>query len=379
MTPMTEIETPHPMWVDTPARFADLQADLQRQALIAVDTESNSLHAYREQVCLIQFSTLAHDYLLDPLAGLDLSPLGEMFADPGIEKIFHAAEYDVICLRRDFGFNFHNIFDTMQAARILGREKVGLGDLLEAEFGFHLDKRNQKADWGQRPLDPSMQSYACLDTHYLIRLRERMAEGLEQARLLPLAQEDFRRVSYSTAAENQQPLYQQVSGYYDLNPRQLAVLEALSAYRDRRARSANRPHFKILGNAALLAIARTCPRSQPDLQKCAALNPRQMERHATGLLQAVEKGLRAPEIHLPRRQRPDQHYLNRLDRLKTWRKQTAEKMKVLSDVVLPRDILEGVAADNPQTLPGLQKNMESVPWRFSHFGVEILTVIKEKS
>ena len=376
---MTEIETPRPIWVDQPARFSDLLADLQRQVLIAVDTESNSLHAYREQVCLIQFSTFTHDYLLDPLAGLDLSPLGEMFADPGREKIFHAAEYDVICLRRDFGFDFQNIFDTMQAARILGREKVGLGDLLEVEFGFHLDKHNQKADWGQRPLDPSMQSYACLDTHYLIRLRERMAEGLEQARLLPLAQEDFRRVSCSTAAENQQPLYQQVSGYHELNPRQLAVLEALSAYRDRRARSANRPHFKILGNAALLAIARACPRSQPDLQKTAALNPRLMERHATGVLQAVEKGLRAPEIHLPHHQRPDQRYLNRLDRLKTWRKQTAEKMKVLSDVVLPRDILEGVAGANPQTLPDLQKIMESVPWRFSHFGVEILTVIKEKS
>ena len=375
---MTEIEMPRPTWVDKEAQFSDLLSDLRRQALIAVDTVSNSLHAYREQVCLIQFSTPTHDYLLDPLAGLDLSPLGEIFANPEIEMVFHAAEYDVICLRRDFGFTFQNIFDTMQAARILGREKVGLGDLLEVEFGFHLDKHNQKADWAQRPLNPSMQSYACLDTHYLIRLRERMRNDLEQARLLPLAQEDFRRVCTSVAAENHKPLYMQVRGYQELNPRQLAVLEALSAYRDRRARSANRPHFKILGNAALLAIARACPRSLPELQKTAVLNPRLMERHAEGLLQAVEKGLRAPHIDLPRHKRPDQRYLNRLDRLKIWRKQAAEKMKVLSDIVLPRDILEEVVAANPQSLPDLQISMQSVPWRFSHFGVEILNVIKEK-
>lgn len=378
MTRMTEIEMPHPVWVDNKAQLSSLLAGLRHQALIAVDTESNSLHAYHEQVCLIQFSTPAQDYLLDPLAGLDLSPLGEIFANPEIEMVFHAAEYDVICLRRDFGFTFHNIFDTMQAARILGREKVGLGDLLEVEFGIRLDKHNQKADWAERPLDQSMQSYACLDTHYLIRLREKMKSALEQVQLLPLAQEDFRRVCHATATENHKPLYMQVSGYQDLNPRQLAVLEALSAYRDQRARNANRPHFKILGNAALLAIARACPRSLLNLQKTAALNPRQMERHAVGLLQAVEKGLRAPPINLPHRKRPDQCFLTRLDRLKAWRKQAAEKMSVLSDVVLPRDILEAVASANPQSLPDLQACMASVPYRFSHFGVEILNVIKEK-
>lgn len=369
---------PEATLVTRTAGLQQLVKTLSRQPIVAVDTESNSLHAYREQVCLIQFSIPGQDYLLDPLARLELSRLGEIFANPGIEMVFHAAEYDVICLRRDFGFTFQNIFDTMQAARILGREKVGLGDLLEAEFGFHLDKHNQKADWAQRPLNPSMQSYACLDTHYLIRLREKMKNALEQAQLLPLAQEDFRRVCNSTAAEIHKPLYMQVSGYQDLNPRQLAVLNELCDYRDRRAKSANRPHFKVLGNAALLVVARACPRSPLELQKAAALNPRLMERHAEGLLQAVQKGLHAPEIERPRRKRPDQRYLDRLDNLKTWRKQAAEKMKVLSDVVLPRDILEDVAATNPQSLPELQVFMESVPWRFSHFGVEILNAIKEK-
>ena len=97
--------------------------DLQRHSLLAVDTESNSLYVYREQVCLLQFSTGETDYLVDALSSMDLSILGPVFADEGIEKVFHAAEYDVICLKRDFGFEFANIFDTMHAARILGQEK----------------------------------------------------------------------------------------------------------------------------------------------------------------------------------------------------------------------------------------------------------------
>ncbi len=117
-----------PVLITRPGPLKDLAADLSRQSLVAVDTESNSLHAYREQVCLIQFSTEETDYLVDPLALDDLSSLGPIFANPDIEKIFHAAEYDLICLKRDFGFQFANLFDTMVAASILGkaRNRIGL-------------------------------------------------------------------------------------------------------------------------------------------------------------------------------------------------------------------------------------------------------------
>ena len=108
--------------------------DLVTQSRVAVDTESNSLHAFREQVCLVQFSTTNADYLVDPLALRDLSLLAPIFSDPKIEKIFHAAEYDLICLRRDFHFTFANLFDTMQAARVLGYPAVGLDRLLGDKF-----------------------------------------------------------------------------------------------------------------------------------------------------------------------------------------------------------------------------------------------------
>ena len=95
-------------------------ATLADERVLALDTESDSLYRYFYKVCLIQISTSSTDYLVDPLRLPDLSPLGAILADPGIEKVFHAAENDILVLKRDFQFDFANIFDTMLAARILG-------------------------------------------------------------------------------------------------------------------------------------------------------------------------------------------------------------------------------------------------------------------
>ena len=88
---MTIISLPPPALVQAKDDFVKLICDLENQARIAVDTESNSLHAYRERVCLIQFSTPEQDYILDPLALDDLSPLASIFSNPRIQKIFHAS------------------------------------------------------------------------------------------------------------------------------------------------------------------------------------------------------------------------------------------------------------------------------------------------
>src|SRR5690348_3297098 len=104
------VQTP-PVWVDSKQLLKQMIDDLAAQQRVAVDTESNSLHAFREQVCLLQFSSPGTDYLVDPLVLRDLALLAPIFANPAIEKIFHAAEYDLICLRRDFSFKFANLFD----------------------------------------------------------------------------------------------------------------------------------------------------------------------------------------------------------------------------------------------------------------------------
>src|SRR5512146_2790881 len=218
-----------PALIETPRRLTELVADLRRQPRIAVDTESNSLHAYHERVCLVQFSTPETDYVLDPLALDDLSALGPIFASPAIEKIFHASEYDILCLRRDFGFSFAAIFDTMQAGRILGRRQAGLDRLLEEKFGVKMNKRFQKADWAVRPLSRDLLLYARLDTHYLIPLRDMLKAELEEKGLWQLAEEDFELARHpnGTKPKLELPAWARYSTRRDLNERDLTILDSL--------------------------------------------------------------------------------------------------------------------------------------------------------
>lgn len=353
---------------------------LENFPILSVDTESNSLHAYHEQVCLVQFSTPETDYLVDPLALHDLSPLALIFANPNIEKIFHAAEYDFICLRRDFHFEFENIFDTMLASRILGKTAVGLGSLLESEFGIQLDKRFQRADWAQRPLPRAQMAYARLDTHFLLDLRNKLRDELIEKDRLALAEEDFNRMAHGIPVESNgsvlEPFWR-ISGVQDLSPQQAAILKELARYRDQQARNINQPPFKVMSNQSLLAIAQAAPTTPEELTELKVLSERQLHRHTTGLLQAVQHGLSAPPQRRPVLPRRDDHFLNRLDGLRTWRKQTARTMGVESDVILPRDLLYTLAERNPRKEEELRAVLAETPWRMEHFGPRITEILKK--
>jgi ribonuclease D len=390
----------------------DLQrmvAALEREPILAVDTESNSLHAYRERVCLIQFSTAQADYLVDPLALDDLSALSPLFCNPEIEKVFHAAEYDLLCLRRDFGMEVDNLFDTMIAGRILGRNEIGLGSMLEAELGITLDKRYQRANWGQRPLPGHLIDYARLDTHYLILLRDRLHAELSERGLLSLAQEDFRMAACkitnnkpaanhaitNTLAPNKLAstgVYQngyfagaekpvdcwRISGAYDLSAQQAAVLTELCRYRDEIARKLDRPLFKVFNDQTLLAIANVLPGNLDALRELPGMSPNQVRRHGRQLLKAVQKGLQAPPVYPVRQPRPDERFTERLEALRTWRKNLASEIGVGSDVILPRDLMISLAERGPRTPEELAEAMEAAPWRLEHFGEQILEAINKQ-
>ncbi len=364
-------------YVATPDALEKMLAAFSGQPFLAVDTESNSLFAYQEQTCLIQFSIPGADYLLDPLALPDLAALTPLFANPLIEKVFHAAEYDLICLKRDFGFEFNNIFDTMVAARILGRSSLSLGAILAEEFGLELDKRYQRANWGKRPLTPEMLDYARLDSHYLIDLRHRMHTALKEAGLLELAAEDFARACQVSVPEtdgNNENVWRLVKNQ-DITPRQTAVLQELVNYRNRQAQSADLPPFKVLSGEALITAALACPATLGDLEAAGALKGRSLQRHGRAFLRAVQRGMQNPPVHRPPRQRPDEKYLARIDKLKDWRKTTAVEKGVESDVILPRDTLEEIARVNPAVLDDLAPLMQSMPWRLKNYGQEIIQTI----
>ena len=326
-----------PVWINTIELMRRMLSDLQTHPRISVDTESNSLHAYRERVCLMQISTPDCDYLIDPLAIPDLHPLGPIFKNPLIEKIFHAAEYDLICLRRDFGFEFATIFDTMQAARILGYSFVGLDALLADKFQVRMDKRHQKADWAARPLTPAQIDYARLDTHYLFGLRDLLETELREKDRLDLARDDFARAC--RLEEPREKLngssWKRFGGRKDVSPRELTILAELCHRRDGIAEKLDRPPFKVIDDNLLLAIARNSPEKEIDLAGI-GLSPRQIRLWGGEILEAFKRGAEAPLMKQDRPKRPDDAVLKRLDRLKTWRKKIAQELKVESDIVLPK-------------------------------------------
>ena len=350
--------------------------DLTSQPRLAVDTESNSLHAYREQVCLIQFTTPSKDYVIDPLALQDMSALGPIFSNPKIEKIFHASEYDLICLRRDFGFQFVNLFDTMHAARVLGYQFVGLDNLLAEKFHFEMDKRHQKADWAVRPLTPAQLDYARLDTHFLFDLRDVLEAELREKDRLQIALEDFARACKAEIQKEKLngASWRRFSTRKDISPRELTVLSELCISRDRIAERMNRPVFKVIADALLIDIARRLPEKDVDLAGL-GLSPKQIRLWGSEILEAVKRGTVAPLVEREQVKRPSDKTLKRLERLKNWRKRVAQDMGVESDIVLPKVYLNSLAEDPPKSLQDLESIMRESPTRFKKYGELIYRLV----
>ncbi len=377
---LLSIENTELVWVDQPQKLSEVARELSAQEILAVDTESNSLYAYKEQVCLLQFSTHEKDYLIDTLALADLSVLAPIFRSEKILKVFHAAEYDLICLFRDYGFAFNFLFDTMIAARTLGYQKIGLGALLERFFGIEMNKKYQRANWGKRPIKPDMRTYARLDSHYLIPLQGHLRTELVETGLWELALEDFQRLTHGIedTTENHKADYWKLQGARDLSPENAAVLKSLYQFREAKAEAQNRPPFKVLSHQVLIELARTCPLEWNTLENLSGLNARAAKRYGKGLMQAIRDGLQSPPEYPPQCKRPNNALLDRIEALKLWRKVTGRKLGVPSDVILPRDVLTRIARANPTDLAALEFHMRDVPYRFHHFGQQIVnTLLKE--
>ncbi|NWF65334.1 MAG: HRDC domain-containing protein [Chloroflexi bacterium] len=370
---------PPPVWVNTTEKLEEMFADLVSQPRVAVDTESNSLHAYREQVCLLQFSSGTADYLVDPLALSDLSLLAPMFSSPKIEKVFHAAEYDLICLRRDFNYSFANLFDTMHAARVLGYPAVGLDKLLGDKFGVKMDKRHQKADWAARPLSKEQVHYARLDTHHLFRLRDALEIELKEKERLYLAKEDFDR---ACRLEDAKPRtngssWERFAGRKDLSLRELTVVAHLTKWRDKEAQRLDRPPYKVMMDDMLILLAKNPPEAKVDLS-AAGLSEKQIRLWGDIILAAIRDGVEAPLVERKQPERKEDAALRRLEKLKVWRKKAAETMQVESDIILPKPYLAILSETPPKDVQELQVLMKDIPARFEKFGSQILKIVGVK-
>ena len=338
---------------------------------LAVDTEADSFHHYREKICLIQLSFGTNDLLIDPLAEIDLEPLREPLGDPRLPTVMHGADYDVRLLGRCCGLEVRGLFDTMIAARLAGETAFGLSSLLERHFGVVLDKRFQRADWSVRPLTDEMKRYAVLDTRHLIELAALLRERLESEGRGGWAAEEFLRLEQVRWQEDEgsRERWHKIKGAGKLPRETLAVVRELAALRDEVARQRDRPLFRILRDDALLELARLGPTELRELERVSVL-PRRWRTgaDARALLEAVARARALPPESWPerppRKGRPptDPALNDRVQELRDGRDELAGRLGLDPAIIAPRAVLEGVARAELEGSP-IEKVGELRAWQ----------------
>lgn len=347
---------------------------------LALDTESNNQHAYRERVCLLQLSSAQHDYILDLLALTDLDGVGALLADDQIEIVVHAAENDVTALKRDFGFHFANLFDTMAAARICGEKNVGLSALVEKFFGVQLDKSHQLDNWGARPLAEASLRYAQADTHYLLPLRQRLADELHQRNRWQHAQEVFADLCLLMPSETRfdPEGYWRIAQPVQLSPRQTAVLRELYLMRDAIAQAQDMPPFRILTDKVLAALARKAPQTPQEMVSLSDLPLPILVQYGGEMLAAVQRGLNAPLPTPPPTSPPaDPAVVERYTSLIEWRREQSRANGIDGDVIISRSTLWEIARIAPSDLDDLRALNGMGDARISSYGESILARLRQ--
>src|SRR6266550_7816219 len=300
-------------------QLAELLPQIEKVDRAAVDTEADSLHCYREKLCLLQITLpgqdvvagigdsdwerrdpnggrdhrsrlQVHDYIVDPLAGVDLAPLSAALERK--EIVLHGADFDLRLLRRGLNFAARRIFDTVIAARLLGIRDFSLAALVKRHFDVDLGKGSQKANWARRPLSVRMLDYAMNDTHYLLPLADRLESQLrEQGRLAWLGQSCERAIEQA-ATERVRDADEawRIRGSGALRGRAAAVLRALWQWREKEAETVDRPPFHILQNDELLRAAESfASGSVPDYRYFSPRRRRAFRDAAQSALQLPDK------------------------------------------------------------------------------------------
>jgi ribonuclease D len=323
----------------------------------AVDTEADSLHSYKEKLCLIQFTCAERHVIIDPLRVGDLTPLLHFLRDA--EVWMHGADFDMSLFRRTFDFVPPTVLDTQTAARLVGFRQFGLAHLLQEVFSVTLSKQSQRADWGRRPLPPVMVEYALNDVRYILPLADRLLGQLAEARRV-----DWFHQSCAAAREhvlNRVPPDGEeawrVTGWGNLQPRGLAALRALWHWRNGEAERLDRPAFKVINNEPLLEMAQAFQNGQ--MPQLPPRFPPPARRRFQQALEAVDT---LPPDQWPKRllrKRTSRHpeAERRFDHLKGHRDRLASDMNLDGSLIASRATLEEIAQNieaQPQLLPWQQ-------------------------
>ena len=373
--------------------FIDRQADLDALAAkllthkyVSIDTESNSMYVYREQLCLVQLASEHLNAVVDSLA-VNIKPLAPVFSDRRVEKIFHSAEADIRNIKAVMPVKFENVFDIMLAAKYLGVKRCGLESVVKEHIGVELNKKYQKADWGRRPLMKEMLDYAIGDVLYLHKLRNMFSEELARKGKLEEIKSEFAAVARVEPSRNafDENGFFRIHAARQLNGRGLAVLKELYIFRERAAKSFNRPSFKIISEDLMFRLA-TAPREAlENLSIFKGVSAFVLSNHGPWIRDAIQCGMKAPEVEFSSRPSPQQPSDSRLRTegvrerfklLKSWRLETANRRNMLPESVLSNDVLEQTALIDPKSAEELRGIGAFTPEKFALYAEDLVKVLR---
>lgn len=363
--------------IDQPGQLAPLLAALDRVDEVSLDTEADNMFHFKTRVCLLQFLVGQEVFLVDVLAGLPLDGLWSRLAQKHL--VMHGSDFDLRLLHDFCRFRPKSIFDTMLAAQLLNRPRVGLASLLEDHFGVKLSKDSQKANWSRRPLTQKMLDYAALDVWHLPALRDILTRELAARKRLGWLEQQCRAqiesglTGFAPPDENDWRI-----GHSErLRGPGLGVLHAIWHWRQEQAERLDTPPFKVCGNKLLLQISEAAAAGESEAAIVAQINLGKRHPRLIGsLAAAIKAGMARDPQTLPRRRGRDPNHtplsmaeVALQDRIKADRDQLASKLALEPTLIANRAQLAQIArrpsqldeillpwqADLLRTVPSLQQ------------------------
>ena len=370
-----------PQFISAQDRWEQVARQLSGSAELAIDTEANSMYAYRGRICLIQIASAESVYLLDPLAVADLSPLGSILADPSISKIMHGSDYDLRSFHREYGFAVNGLFDTETSARFLGMVSPNLAAVLQHFLDVDIPKsrRLQRSNWALRPLSGEAIAYAAADVQHLIPLAHKQRMLLQEAGRLAWVEEEFVRLEATgqAAAELPAPDFLGVKGSDRLNPQQLAVLKELFDLREAEAERIDQPPYRVMGNDVLLHLVEN---PLTPLDRVPGLSPHLARRLGGKMRAGIQQAIRGPGIQRPPRPRrvpPSREVQARQQKLKQWRSDKGADLALDPALLWPAASLDRLA-HNPDTWESEVAGAPEIrAWQREQFAGELGTVLMQ--
>lgn len=341
--------------IDTKEALWEWKARAQRQPAgkITLDLEADSLHRYHEKLCLIQYADQEGCLIIDPLSIEDLSPFSTWMTST--EIWMHGADYDMTLFRGAFDAMPAMIWDTQIAARLLGFRKFGLAHLVEHFFGIVLSKTSQKADWAKRPLSEKMLEYAENDVRYMLEMSERLVSSLKEKGRYDWFVESCDHAMQKSRLKDQDPAKEhwRIQGSGKLAPRGLAALRSLWNWRDKEARTWDRPPFMVCSNADLLNWSQALQdRKRIDIPVRYSKSRRQHLEQTLTDFHNLDTHEYPEKIRHPRRVR-DEYFDKKVDALIAIRDEAAESLDMEPSFIAPRGTLEEIVREEEKGIAQL--------------------------